>query len=51
MRADARKITPNFLKKAMALGMRTLREDGARRVLVGITSSAEILRVTGEDAM
>jgi type II secretory ATPase GspE/PulE/Tfp pilus assembly ATPase PilB-like protein len=29
--------------------MRTLREDGARKVLVGLTSSAEILRVTGED--
>jgi len=36
-------------KKAMASGMRTLREDGARKVLAGITSSAEVLRVTGED--
>lgn len=38
-------------KKAMAQGMRTLREDGARKVLVGITSSAEVLRVTAEDAI
>lgn len=37
-------------KKAMAQGMRTLREDGARKALVGITSSAEVLRVTQEDA-
>jgi general secretion pathway protein E len=38
-------------KKAMTQGMRTLREDGARKVLVGITSSAEVLRVTAEDAI
>ena len=38
-------------KKAMAQGMRTLREDGARKVLVGLTSSAEVLRVTAEDAV
>lgn len=38
-------------KKAMSQGMRTLREDGARKVLVGMTSSAEVLRVTGEDAL
>ena len=38
-------------KKAMAQGMRTLREDGARKVLAGMTSSAEVLRVTGEDSL
>lgn len=38
-------------KKAMQQGMRTLREDGARKVLAGITSSAEVLRVTAEDAI
>jgi general secretion pathway protein E len=37
-------------RRAQASGMRTLREDGARKVLVGITSSAEVLRVTSEDA-
>ncbi|MEO1480519.1 MAG: type II secretion system ATPase GspE [Myxococcota bacterium] len=38
-------------KAAMASGMRTLREDGARNVLAGLTSSAEVLRVTQEDAV
>ena len=38
-------------KKAMQQGMRTLREDGAQKVLAGITSSAEVLRVTAEDAV
>ena len=38
-------------RKAQAQGMRTLREDGARKVLAGITSSAEVLRVTSEDAI
>ncbi len=38
-------------KKAMSQGMRTLREDGARKVLAGITSSAEVLRVTSEDSL
>jgi len=38
-------------RKAQLNGMRTLREDGARKVLAGITSSAEILRVTSEDAV
>jgi type II secretory ATPase GspE/PulE/Tfp pilus assembly ATPase PilB-like protein len=38
-------------RRAQAQGMRTLREDGARKVLAGITSSAEVLRVTSEDAL
>ena len=38
-------------KKAMTQGMRTVREEGARKVLAGITSSAEVLRVTGEDGL
>ena len=45
-------VDSNSIKKrAMAAGMRTLRDDGARKVLAGITSSAEVLRVTGEDAV
>nr|ADD93370.1 general secretory pathway protein E [uncultured marine bacterium MedDCM-OCT-S01-C143] len=36
-------------KQARKQGMRTMREDGARKVLAGITSSAELLRVTQED--
>ncbi|MBJ80619.1 MAG: type II secretion system protein GspE [Myxococcales bacterium] len=42
----------NSIKKtAMSKGMRTLREDGARKVLMGLSSSAEVLRVTAEDAV
>jgi general secretion pathway protein E len=36
-------------KAAVAKGMRLLREDGARKVLEGITTSAEVLRVTQVD--
>ena len=35
-------------KKAKSQGMRGLRDDGAQKVLAGITSSAEVLRVTTE---
>ena len=38
-------------RRAQAKGMRSLREDGARKVLAGITSSAEVLRVTTEDGV
>lgn len=45
-------VDSNTIKrKAMANGMRTLREDGARNVLAGLSSSAEVLRVTQEDAV
>jgi len=36
-------------RKATSLGMRTLRADGARRVLAGITSIAEVLRATEDE--
>ena len=36
--------------KAVSKGMHTLRYDGARKVLAGITSVAEILRATEEEA-
>jgi general secretion pathway protein E len=36
-------------KRAREEGMRTLREDGARKVLAGLTTSAELMRVTQED--
>ena len=42
-------VDSNTIKqKAKLQGMRTLREDGAQKVLAGITSSAEVLRVTAE---
>ena len=45
-------VDSNTIKKtAMGKGMRTLREDGARKVLMGLSSSAEVLRVTAEDAV
>jgi len=38
-------------KAALNAGLQTLRMDGARKVLVGITSIAEVLRVTQADIM
>jgi len=35
--------------KASSKGMRTLRADGARKVLTGVTSIAEVLRATEEE--
>ena len=36
--------------KARELGMTTLREDGARKVIAGMTTTEEVLRVTvGDD--
>ncbi len=37
-------------KKARELGMRTLREDGVRKVLAGLTTAEEIIHVTTGDA-
>ena len=39
----------NLRRRARELGMRTLREDGIRKVLAGITAPEEILRVTMSD--
>ena len=36
--------------KARELGMRTLREDGLRKVIAGSTTLAEVFRVTLGDA-
>ena len=36
--------------KARELGMRTLREDGVRKVLAGITTAEEVLTTTMTDA-
>ncbi len=35
--------------RAVEKGMRTLRSDGARKVLSGVTSVAEILRATEDE--
>jgi len=42
--------TPQLRRRARELGMRTLREDGIRKVLVGMTSAAEVIGVTMADA-
>lgn len=42
--------TPQLRKRARELGMRTLREDGIRKVLAGITSASEVIAVTMSDA-
>jgi general secretion pathway protein E len=36
-------------KQALGAGMQTLRMDGARKVLAGVTTIAEVLRVTQAD--
>jgi general secretion pathway protein E len=40
---------PTIKKAGMAKGMRTLRDDGAQKVLAGMTSAAEVLMLTAED--
>ncbi|MCH1498870.1 MAG: Flp pilus assembly complex ATPase component TadA [Akkermansiaceae bacterium] len=42
--------SPQLRRRARELGMRTLREDGIRKVLVGMTSAAEVIGVTMADA-
>lgn len=42
--------SPQLRRRARELGMRTLREDGIRKVLAGITSAEEVLRVTMSDS-
>ncbi len=41
--------TSGLRKRARELGMRTLREDGVRKVLAGTTTAEEVLRVTMSD--
>jgi general secretion pathway protein E len=51
IRALANKNTdgPSIKKAAVSKGMRTLREDGAQKVLAGMTTTAEVLMMTAED--
>lgn len=41
--------SPQLRRRARELGMRTLREDGIRKVLAGNTSASEVMRVTMSD--
>ena len=36
--------------RAREMGMRTLREDGARKVMAGLTTAEEVIRATVGDA-
>jgi type IV pilus assembly protein PilB len=42
--------TPQLRKRARELGMRTLREDGVRKVLAGMTTADEVIEATMADA-
>lgn len=42
--------TTQLRRRARELGMRTLREDGIRKVLAGLTSGSEVVHVTMSDA-
>jgi general secretion pathway protein E len=44
--ADAQTVKSH----AVSAGMRTLREDGAQKVLAGMTTSAEVLMITTQDS-
>jgi type IV pilus assembly protein PilB len=41
---------PVLRRRARELGMRTLREDGIRKVLTGMTSAEEVIEATMSDA-
>jgi type IV pilus assembly protein PilB len=42
--------TPQLRKRARELGMRTLREDGVRKVLAGLTTAEEVIEATMSDS-
>ena len=42
--------TTQLRRRARELGMRTLREDGIRKVLSGLTSASEVVHATMSDA-
>ena len=42
--------TPQLRKRARELGMRTLREDGVRKVLAGLTTADEVIEATMADS-
>ncbi len=42
--------SPKMLRAAQNAGMRTLRQDGALKVLAGITTIEDVMMVTTEDS-
>jgi general secretion pathway protein E/type IV pilus assembly protein PilB len=47
---NERASTLQLRKRARELGMRTLREDGVRKVLAGLTTAEEVIATTMGDA-
>jgi len=45
----ARASAEQIKRKALSLGMRTLRQDGWEKVVMGITTPAEVVRVTQQE--
>jgi general secretion pathway protein E/type IV pilus assembly protein PilB len=43
---NKRSSTLNLRQRARELGMRTLREDGVRKVLAGVTTAEEVISIT-----
>jgi type II secretory ATPase GspE/PulE/Tfp pilus assembly ATPase PilB-like protein len=46
---NGRASTLELRQRARELGMRTLREDGVRKVLAGMTSAEEVISITMGD--
>ena len=46
---NKRSSTLSLRQRARELGMRTLREDGVRKVLAGLTSAEEVISITVGD--
>jgi general secretion pathway protein E len=46
-----RSSSDQIKKKALSLGMRTLRQDGWEKIKAGITTPAEVIRVTQEESL
>ena len=47
----AKESAGTIKKKAIEMGLQTLRMDGARKAAQGITTIAEVLRVTQADSI
>jgi general secretion pathway protein E/type IV pilus assembly protein PilB len=43
---NKRSATLSLRQRARELGMRTLREDGVRKVLAGLTTAEEVISIT-----
>ena len=46
-----RSSSDQIKKKALSLGMRTLRQDGWEKIKAGITTPGEVMRVTQQESL